>query len=152
MSVLKEYLGEVYFFLHTLPQDSQSCRSNLTHTRHPSALTNTGIAQLLVPMAEPPHPTPSCFCLQQNARRNRAASMAIWRWKSQRAQRVSLCFALSQHTGSTYPPLPTSVPACWGSSLATVASRCFASVPYSFSFLPPFQQFRAGCSSPVLAR
>lgn len=150
MSVLKEYLGEVYFFLHTLPQDSQSCRSSLTHTRHPSALTDSGTAQLLVPRAETPHPMPSCFSLQ-HPHGSRAASVAIWRQKSQRAQRVCLCFASSLHTGSTHPSLPTSVPARWGSSLATVASGCFASAPCSSSFLPSFQQSGAGCSSPVLA-
>lgn len=54
-------------------------------------------------------------------------------------------------TGTTQLPLPTSIPARWGCSLATAALGCFISAPRSSSLFPPSHQSEADCSSPVLS-
>lgn len=72
---------------------------------------------------------------------------------------TSMCFTLptqpcphTRHsTGTARPPLPTGIPARWGSSLATAALGCFFSAPCSSSLFPPFHQFEAACSSPLLS-
>lgn len=71
----------------------QSCRSSLTHTRHPSALTDSGIAQLLVPRAEPPHLMPSCFSLQHPTE----AGLHPWPYGGRKAEEHKVCLCASPH-------------------------------------------------------